>query len=189
MFQGKFVATGIVRRFAALVIVGGLCLGITAAPVSAQSLNGGGRVYGVADCYMATRSANVWVNVQLPDALLSTGAYFYTELYAKARFETKYARISAAYSPLIKGTPYNNGSFVPGPTLLRNDPKNILFGSFTGNVHAYYDIHVMWWSRLPGGQWGAANWFNLKGDPDSWITNFSNDGTGNLGRTSPDCYL
>jgi hypothetical protein len=188
MFQGKGIGMSKVRRLATIVLVGGLCLSITAAPLSAQTLNDGGKIYGVADCRMATRSANVWVVVQVPNANLANGLYFYTEIWAKARFESKYVRISAAYSPLVKGTLYDPDPFFPGPLAYRNDPTTILFGSFTGSVSAYYDIHVMWWSRVPGGQWAGPTPFNLKGDSDSWITNYSNV-YGDLGSPASDCRL
>lgn len=157
--------------------------------VSAQSLSGGGFVRGVAECHFASRVANVWVSVQLPDAIAATGNYFYTEIWAKARSDVGYNRINAAYSPLITTATLYTNPFVPGGTMVQNAPKTILFGSFSGRINAYYDIQVKWWAKAPGGQWGGPYVFNLKGDPHSSFTYYSNDGYGNIGSPATDCYL
>jgi hypothetical protein len=175
-----------IRRLAATALVGGLCLIATAVPVSAQTfgpLGGGGKIYGTADCYMATRTANVWVSVMEPKIYASSGLYFYTEIWAKSRDETRYNFISGGQSPLVKTwSPYSDGV----NTNWGNNPTTIFSGSFTGSVQAYYDILVRYWYAPPGANWTGPYGFTLATDPSSRITIVSSWGQGAY---PSDCFL
>ena len=65
MFKSNRIATAALRMTAALV-VGSFALAATAKPTEAQALAGGGKIYGVADCYLATNVASVGVTVMNP---------------------------------------------------------------------------------------------------------------------------
>lgn len=172
MFQGKGIAMSKVRRMAAVVLVGGSMLTITAAPASAQSLAGGGSISAHATCNMRTNSATVDVHVVGPDAF-PKGVYFYTYLYAKARSDARFNLISSAPSGLV--TPWVTS---PSGATYRGSTK-IFSGSFTGRINnSYYDIAIQWWSRTPTGQWLGPNTFYVPGDGHSSVRLYDDWGYG-----------
>jgi hypothetical protein len=193
MFQSKIIgkASVAVRRVAAVALVGSLCLIGTAAPVSAQSLVGGGKIYAAVDCNLATKTASVSVAVMEPAKFASSGLVFYTELWAKARHETRYNLIRAAQSPVIKTwSQYNPNPFVSSQLSWMNSPKTVFTGAFTGNVEAYYDIYVKYWYRVPtSSSWAGFYGFTVATDADSVIYITSNDGYGNLSSQASNCFL
>ena len=179
------------RRLAGIALVSAVCLIVTAGPAGAQTLGVDGKVYGVADCNLATKTASVSVVAMEPAAYATSGLTFLTQVWAKARYETKYNLIGSGQSPLIKTwAQYNPNPFVSNQLSWFNSPKTIFSTSFTGRVEAYYDIHVMYWFAAPGAtQWTGPFSFDLGSDRDSHLTITSNDGFGTLSSPATVCFL
>lgn len=175
-----------IGRLTAVVTAASFCLMAAAFPVSAQSL-GDGKIYGTAECSLATHTAVVGVSVLEPSVYASSGLYFYTEIYAKATSAAKYVRIKSGYSGLIK-TWSTESDFLSGNSLT-NRPRDIFSASFTGR--GYYDMHVMYWFAKPGATaftYGGS--FNIPGDRDSFIYLSSTDANGSYyGGFATVCYL
>lgn len=191
MFQGNGIRTRKVRRMAAMVLVGSLFAIGAATPVSAQTLGGDGKIYAVVDCNLATKTANVSVAVMEPAKYATSGLVFYTELFAKARHETRYNFIKGGQSSVIKTwSKYNPNPFVSNQLSWMNSPVTVFNGAFTGNVEAYYDIYIKYWFRVPtSSSWAGPYGFVVSSDPHSYITITSNDGFGNLSSQASNCYL
>jgi len=151
----------------------------------------GGKVYASVDCNLATKTASVYVIAMEPAKFASSGLVFYTQVWAKARHETTYNLIKGAQSPVIKTwSQYNPNPFVSSQLSWMNNPTTVFSTSFTGNVEAYYDIYVRYWTRTPNSSaWTGPFGFTVASDPDSYIYITSNDGFGNLSSQASNCYL
>lgn len=182
MFTSKSIGAA-VRHTTAAFLLGGLALTATAGPADAQALYGGGKISANAECFLATNYARVGVHVQNPARFSSTGLVYYTQLWAKGRWESRWNFISQAQSPVIN-TWTNNGG------ILINMPKQVFLGTFTGAYNGTYDIYIQYWYRVPTSSgWTGPYGFNVSLDPDSVISTISNDGFGNLASRTSDCNL
>lgn len=159
----------LVRLFGVATLVGGLLLAL-AAPASAQSLNGGGKIRAEASCSMGTHRADVKVVVEMPDGY-PNGLYFYTEIYARASGASRWVFVNKATSSRL--TTWSTTSSDYGSFLMRNQYV-LATGAFTGR--GYQDILIQWKSAVPGGNWGGWNWFYVPNDPDSVVKQYGDWG-------------
>ena len=185
------IGTRSIRRLTALALAGSAMTLVAAAPVQAQTIGADGKIYAVADCNLKTKTANVWVYVMEPSKYATSGLVFYTEVWAKARSDTKYNLIRSGESSVIKTwSKYNPNPYVSSELSWMNDPKVVTSTAFTGRVEAYYDIYVKYWFRVPASSnWAGPYGFTAAGDQHSAIYITSNDGFGNLTSPASNCYL
>jgi len=179
------------RRLAATALAGSVLVLAAAAPASAQTFGGDGKIYASVNCNLATKTASVSVVVMEPAKYATSGLVFYTEVWAKARSETKYNLIRGAQSPVLKTwSQYNPNPFVGNQLSWMNNPTTVLTTAFTGRLESYYDITIKWWFRTPtSSTWAGPYAFTAAGDAHSSITITSNDGFGNLTSPISNCYL
>ena len=183
MFKSNRIRPVALRLTAALV-VGSFALAATATPTEAQALSGGGKIYAVADCYLATNTAPVSVTVMNPSKFSTSGLVYYVKLWAKGSWETNWTLIKEAQTGTIK-TWQTINSYTT-----MNNPTRIFTGSFTGAYNGSYDIYIQYWYKTPTATtWTSMYGFNVSADPDSHISVVSNDGFGNLWSETGRCTL
>lgn len=193
MFHGKRIGTTTVRRLMATVMVGGLLLTIPAAPVSAQTFVGDGKVFATVDCNLATHKATITVWGLNPTAYSSTGLYYFVQVWAKERYQpaTAYQIMHQGQTGLLK-TYKSNGTYSwPEPVWLLNS-------FFYGAKDHKYDIYVRYWFAAPGAAWSSVGGFRVQDDlgqfgylgltSQSTITSTSNS-YGALSSPAIDCQL
>lgn len=182
MFQSKL--TGFVARMTAALVLGSAALATTTTPAEAQALAGGGKVYAVAECYLATNQAVVSVTAMNPQKFSASGLVYYVKLWAKGSWETNWTLVKEAQTGTIKTWKTINSYTT------MNNPTRIFSGSFTGAYNGTYDLYVQYWYRTPSATtWAGMFGFNVSADPDSHTFVVSNDGYGNLWSETGRCYL
>jgi hypothetical protein len=184
------VASPALHRLAATSLAGSLLILTVAAPANAQGF-GDGTIYAVADCNLATKTANVSVVVMEPSTYANSGLVFYVEVYAKSRSTNRWDFIRGGQTGTVKTwSLYNPNPFVSSQQSWMNSPATIFRAAFSGRTEDYYDIYIKYWYATPGSKtWTGQSGFTVAGDPHSSITITSNDGFGNLSSPASNCYL
>lgn len=173
----------IARRASALTLLSLTVLATQIMPAAAHPLGSDGMVRAFVDCNMYSHVATVKVSTMIPSGSKTTGFYFYTQVWAKARYETVFNPIKTVESPLIKTwSKTSSGVWI-------NNPKTILGTTFTGNVRAYYDVAIQYWFRTPTGAWQGPRTFYVPGDAQSTIQQTAWDGLTWTSVPAGDCWL